>query len=359
VEAHPGITRAIPALPWAAMAVVAACVVALGVGAWEWHCRAIGYQPGLDDNTDLWCEARHSVQPDSVVIIGASRALFDLDLDEMEKGFGKRPVQLALVGTCAYPQLRDLADDQSFHGTVICDVVPGLLTIPPMAPPYTNAEKALKRLHTQTWSQWASFRLSIPLEYTFASMQQEDLTLSALLHQVQLPNRERTQLPPTLPPMFSTIDRDRRTRMLPKVLTDQVFADRIRNGWPPLFTPPPKPVWIPDDAFADFMGGLYNQRFTDIDLAVADLRKRGATVVFIREPSSGPLLALEDKLTPRAAVWDRILKETGAPGIYFADHPELSEGFDCPEWSHLSAEDSVRWTHNLMPYLLTAAKAKP
>ena len=29
-----------------------------------------------------------------------------------------------------------------------------------------------------------------------------------------------------------------------------------------------------------------------------------------------------------------LLKETGAPGIYFEDFPELAD-FKCPEWSHL------------------------
>jgi hypothetical protein len=348
---NPGITRQVPTRPWSAMAVVAAVMVVAVAGAWEWHCRAIGYAPGLNDTTDLWCDARRHVEPDSVVIVGASRALFDLDLDTLQTAFGKRPVQLALVGTCAYPELRDLADDQSFHGTVICDVVPGLITIPTMAPPYLNAEKALKRLHTQTWSQRFSFHLSMGLEQSFACLQQEDLTMTALLGHWQLPNRERTQLPPALPPCFSTIDRDRRTRMLPSVLTDHTLQDRVKFGWPPLFTPPPKPSWIPDAAFADFMGKMFNQRFTDIAKAVADIRARGGKVIFIREPSSGPLLELEDKLTPRAVVWDRILRESGAPGIYFQDFPQLA-GFTCPEWSHLSADDSVAFTKALAPLLV-------
>ena len=66
------------------------------------------------------------MQPESLVIVGDSRPLFDLDLDELEKGFGKRPVQLALPGSCAYPVLADLANDERFHGTIICSIVPGM-----------------------------------------------------------------------------------------------------------------------------------------------------------------------------------------------------------------------------------------
>ena len=346
---HPTI-RVVPDHPWGRLTLIVAIGVALAVSGWEWHCRARGYEPGLDDTSDLWVEARRSVQSDSTVIIGSSRSLFDLDLDLLEKGLGRRPVQLALVGSCAYPMLRHLADDPTFHGTVICDIVPSLLLVPSMAPPYKNAEKAIRRYQTQTWAQRSGQLLSLPLEYTFGAMQQDDLTLSALLRDLPIPDRPKAQVGPRLPPCFSTIDRDRRTRMKERVLTDQVLRDRIKFGWPPLFTPPPKPSWIPDAAYADFMGKLFNGRFDEMAKAVADLRARGARVVFLRLPNSGELHELESRLTPRAAVWDRLITATGCPGVHFEDHEELT-GFECPEWSHLSAADSVTVTTRLTPIL--------
>jgi hypothetical protein len=68
---------------------------------------------------------------------------------------------------------------------------------------------------------------------------------------------------------------------------------------------------------------------------------------------SGELKKLEDRATPRAGPWSRLIKESGAPGIYFEDYPDLA-GFSCPEWSHLSAPDSVEFTHRLVPHLLDA-----
>ncbi|MGZ5025033.1 MAG: hypothetical protein ACXWBS_09225, partial [Chthoniobacterales bacterium] len=62
---------------------------------------------------------------------------------------------------------------------------------------------------------------------------------------------------------------------------------------------------------------------------------------------------LEDKATPRDGMWERLLKETSAPGIYFEDFAELAT-FNCPEWSHLSADDSVEFTRRLVPHLRTA-----
>ena len=41
---------------------------------------------------------------------------------------------------------------------------------------------------------------------------------------------------------------------------------------------------------------------------------------------------------------------TSAPGIWCDDIPELAS-FECPEWSHLSAPDSVEFTKRLVPHL--------
>jgi len=65
------------------------------------------------------------------------------------------------------------------------------------------------------------------------------------------------------------------------------------------------------------------------------------------------LKALEDRLNPRTREWERLLKETGVPGIYYEDYPELSS-FVCPEWSHLNAGDSVEFSKRLVPHLRNA-----
>lgn len=355
-----GIHRTIPVQPWPVLAVIVAIVLAVLATGWEVRCRAAGYQPSLDDTRDLWVENRRRVTPDGVVIVGSSRGLFGLDLDEIEQGLGQRPVQLCLVGSCVYPILKSLADDTSFHGTVLCDLVPGLLMVPSMAPPYHNSEAALERARTQTKAQRWSHFISLPLEYSFASLQQEDLTLSALLHGLPIPNRQRAQIGPPLPPDFYSIDADRRARMEERVLTDAALRDHIKHGWVPLFTPPPKPHWIPDAAFGDFMQKLVEGRFAAMAAAVSAIRDRGGRVVFLRMPSSGDLRVVEDKLTPRAAIWERLLRESGAPGIDAEDHQELNN-FDLPEWSHLSAKDSVEFTHRLVPHLreVLGKKAAP
>ena len=80
--------RAIPALPWRGITVVVVLIVIAAAAAWEVYVRSLGYAPTLNDTEDLWVQARRTVQPESLVIVGDSRALFDLDFDELEKGIG-------------------------------------------------------------------------------------------------------------------------------------------------------------------------------------------------------------------------------------------------------------------------------
>ena len=345
--------RTIPALPWRGLALTAALLTLVATAAWEFRARALGYAPVLNDTPDLWADWRERVKPDSIVLIGDSRALFDLDLDAIEQGLGQRPVQLALVGSCAYPILENLANDESFHGTVISSLIPLIWLAPPPAPPYQNSLKALKRYHNRTVAQRASHHLGMFLEEHLAFMKQEDLTLEKLLQRIELSNRASFHAPPALPPYFQATERERRTRMTDSAAQPGPLQERVKNGWLPLFTPPPPPSYIPPEAFGKFMDAAIEARFVDTAAAVKKIQARGGKVVFVRFPVVGPLREFEDKLTPKAGPWTRIINESGAAGIYFTDYPELAS-FNCPEWSHLSGPDSVEFTKRLVPHLKNA-----
>jgi hypothetical protein len=342
--------RPIPQLPWRGITVIVALIIIAVAFAWETHVRSIGYAPTLNDNEDLWTQARRRVTPESIVIIGDSRAWFDLDLDELEKGLGKRPVQLAAPGSCAYPVLADLANDEPFHGTIICSILPRLFFAPPGSPPLQRSEKTVRRYHTQTLAQRASEALAIPLEEHVAFLKQQDLTLDELMKALPIADRPGALVPPRLPPYFQSVDRERRARMIEQCAQPGELQSRIQHRWLRLFTPPPPPTYIPNEAFMAQMKDAIEARFRDTTVAVKKLRARGGKIVFVRLPVSSELKALEDRLMPRDQIWDRVIKETGAPGIYYEDFPELS-GFTCPEWSHLSAGDSVEFSKRLVPYL--------
>src|SRR5881398_1804080 len=346
--------RPIPPIPWRGITVIVAIIVTAATIAWELYCRSIGYGPTLNDNEDLWTLVRRKVEPESIVIIGDSRGWYDLDLDELQKALGKRPLQLAGGGMCGYPVLADLANDNNFHGTVICSIAPRLFFAPPGTPPFERGEKVVKRFHTQTPAQRASQYLAMPLEEHVAFLKQEELTLDDLLKRLPIPNRPYAQVSPRLPPYFGTLDRERRARMIEECAwPGSELQKRIQQIWLPLFTPPPPPSYIPKEEFAKQMGQAIEQRFHDVAAAVEKLRSRGGKIVFVRLPNSGGLKALEDRETPRAAFWDRVIKDTAAPGIHYEDFLDLA-GFNCPEWSHLSAGDSVEFSKRLVSRLRAA-----
>src|SRR5213078_4821006 len=346
--------RPIPPAPWRGIAVVVTIVVIAATTAWELYSRSLGYVPTLNDNEDLWTMARRRVQPESIVVVGDSRAWFDVDLDEFQKGLGKRPIQLAMAGSTAWPVLDDLAKDESFHGTIICSFVPGLFFAPPGSPPMVRAELGEKRYRNQTPAQRVSEYLAMPLEEHVAFLKPDDLSLEALLKQLPIPNRPGALVPPRFPPYFQTEDRERRARMWEKCAEPgSELAKRIQQIWIPLFTPPAPPTYIPKDVFFAKMNEDIQKRFADVTAAVEKIRSRGGKIVFVRFPSTGGLKELEDRITPREKTWDPLLKMTGAPGVYYSDFPDLS-AFNCPEWSHLSARDSVEFTKRLVPHLRDA-----
>ena len=82
--------RPIPPIQWRGITVVVVLVVAAASIGWELYCRSLGYGPTLNDNEDLWTSRRRAVAPESIVVIGDSRAWFDVDLDEIQRGLGKR-----------------------------------------------------------------------------------------------------------------------------------------------------------------------------------------------------------------------------------------------------------------------------
>ena len=304
--------RPIPPIPWRGITVIVAITIIAATTAWEIYCRSIGYGPTLNDGEDFWTMIRRRVQPESVVIIGDSRGWYDLDLDELQKGLGKRPLQLAMGGGCGYPVLADLADDKTFHGTIICSFVPRLFFAPPGPPPWERGEKAVRRFHTQTPAQRAGQYLAFPLEEHVAFLKQEELTLDDLLKRLPIPNRPGALVPPRLPPYFGTVDRERRARMIEECARRRkIGAARSNKSGSHSSLPPPPPSYIPKDVFMAKMKKAIETRFRDTVAAVQKYVRRGGKIVFVRLPVSGGLKKLEDQTTPRDQTWDPLLQGTG------------------------------------------------
>lgn len=343
--------RIIPRHHWSKLALITLLLTAVLTFSWEFYCRSLGYAPTLNDTKDLWASRRALVDKDpaQMVLIGASRMLFDFDMDVYEKAMGERPLQLATVGTNPGPYLEDLANHPKFSGKVIVGVVPGLFFAPggpPMKSPLDHLE------YFQNWSpsQKIGHHLGMFLERRFAFINQEDLTLNQLLLSLKIPNRKKAKVHPELPPYFYTVNEERQGGMTSIAAKDEKLQKRIQQIWIPLFTPPPDKVKLSPSEKKAQVKKMADMVLEKTKKNVDKIIARGGKVVFVRLPSTGKLREMENQFTPRSGFWDRIIEVTGALGIHFEDYPQLA-GFDCPEWSHLNKEDSTKFTKRLMPIL--------
>ena len=344
--------RPIPDLKWLPSLVLAVILMVLGVIAWEYNARVIwGYEPeAYIDNNGLWAIQRRQIDQsdeNTVAIIGASRILFDFDLDTYDNLTGTRPIQLALVGTNPRPILADLAQDEDFKGLLYIGITPGSFFRDgggrsADAPDYYAKESP---------TQWMSQQLSMLIEPQLSFYDLSNWPLFTLIERIELPNREGVFDPRMGVWKISQMAKDRDTKMFWKVEEDLAYQHKAQMTWRGFMQAADKRG--PSDFDLDkYMEGVIKD--------VAAIRARGGDVVFIRLPSSGDYRPRENRLQPRADYWDRLLKDTESLGVHFEDHAEL-QGFRIPEWSHLHSDDAPKFTAALIPIinqkLIDAGKA--
>ncbi len=341
--------RIIPRHHWILLALITVGLTMTITFCWEMYCRHMKYIPTLNDTTDLWASRRAIVdkEPTRTVLIGASRTLFNFNMDVYEKEFGERPLQLATVGSSPRPYLDDLADHPEFSGTLIVGVTPWFF-FAPGGPPIDNAMKNLNRFREWTPAQKMGHQLGMFLQNRLAFIQQSDLTLNELLLELKIPNRPQAKVGPELPPHFHEVDEERQGGMTDFAEVDTEIQKRIQQIWIPLFTPPPSPPGATMEQVMAKVQEMTAMVLEKTKASVDKIRARGGKVVFIRYPSTGVLRDMENKITPRVAYWDKLLEVTNSPGIHFEDHPQL-QGFNCPEWSHLTKADAEIFSNRLMP----------
>lgn len=348
--------RPLPQRPLGAAAVTGLLLTLLALLAWEGHWRDFGVGPGYRNSDGQWAEQRRRIdagEGDATVLLGASRVLFDIDLDTWEQVAGERPVQLAVEGTSPLPMLEDLADDPDFTGRVLVGVAPDVFFSG-----FGYRGEILDYYRKQTPSQRSSDWLSMTLlEPWLAFYGDVDFAFFTVLERQAWP--VRAGVPDFISVRkLSMTSRDRNTRMWSKVEHDAAYRTLCRRVWSQYFDVPVPGFETPE------------QRQTAADAqigravaAIARLRARGVPVVFVRPPSDGEYLAYEQRDFPREGTWDALIARTGVPGIHFEDHAPL-QGLNLPEWSHLSASDARRYTESLVAIMARervweAAAGKP
>jgi len=318
-----------------------------GLILWELYWRSQGYYPTLNDEKALWALHRADVEiatKNDVVILGASRSYFDIQLNEWKKETGKAPIQLSSTGSSPLPTFHDIVNTTDFIGTIIVGVTPGLFfsTTYPEAFPWKRPQSKVDFYKKRTYAQRLNYQLSIPLQKSlvFMSADEEewtdDIDLKSLLRQIKIGNRSGEIIQPPFY-SFGDVTTDRNMSMTQLTSTDTTFANTITKVWS-FFgkgAPPPDK----DATIAFFMEDV--KKFKD----------KGGNLILLRCPSSGGARIGENHGLPRAEFWDDLVKQAQVKAYHFEDYEQF-KNLKCPEWSHLSEEDAKYFTTELTKIMI-------
>jgi len=320
-------------------------VVTAFVICWEYYWRSRGFTVSYNDDKVLWSNERKNIYKpadEATVFIGGSRIKFDLDIPTWRNLTGEDAIQLALVGTPSRLILRDLANDTAFKGKLIIDVAETQFFTIDTLRRDKSAREALEYYYKETPAQKASAFIDYKLESHIVFLEEGKFGLNALLNDLQIPDRAGVVVPSVMPKEFSQTTIDRQNFMTSMFLLDSNLQKKQIA------------IWNRGMALTKKMppikGDVLNAFLRDIRLSIDKIKSRGGTVLFVRPPSGADYFVKENKLYPRKDYWDKLLVYTNTQGIYFSDYPATTH-FVCPDYSHLSRNDAVVYTQNLVKVL--------
>jgi hypothetical protein len=331
---------------FAKAAVTALVLIILFIAGLEYYWRSNGYQLSYNDDKILWADVRRQVYEPSdraTVFSGSSRIKWDIDIETWERLTGEKAIQLGLVGTSPRKVVFDLANDEKFVGKLIIDVT-GVFRLDPSADLF--ADEALEYYHNETPAQRASAKLDFALESRLILLEEGKFGLNNLIKERSNKNRPGVRDP-----------------SLPILKEYTLSTNRRQSKFSPLFENSPQlqkgqiERWAKRNAANQGRVRFASESSLDslmmpYKIAFDKIRSRGGTVVWVQLPITGNFLAQDKRVYPREKFWDRLLQVTNTPGIHYADYPETA-GLPCIEESHLSSDNSIKYTISLVKTLST------
>ena len=312
----------------------------------ESYWRSRGFKPSSNDDKVLWASQRKLLAvsgANTTVFVGGSRIKFDIDLPTWEKITDEKAIQLAMVATPGRIILRDLANDKSFRGKVVVDVMEVQFFSSDTVRRDKFARDALDYYYKETPAQSASAAINKLLESRLVFLEEGKFGMNELLNGLLVSNRKGVTGKLAFPKEFSSTSANRQTSMTPMFLANAGIRKKQMGLWS-------KGTLAIAEKAPRFRGDTVEVLLKQIKQSVDKICARGGSVIFVRPPSNGPFLEVENRVFPRHAYWDRLLEFTNAPGIHFTDYPETSH-LVCPEWSHLSPEGARTYTKQLVRIL--------
>lgn len=323
------------------LAIVLICATFIS---WETYLRHQGRGLSYDDGGSLWSDKRKQVYESidkATVFIGSSRIKYDLDIATWQNITGDHAIQLANVGSSPRLVLDNLAEDKNFKGKLVIDVTEFLFFAEAPYVDKTPAEN-IDYYKKETPAQKFSFVVNHALESKLFFLDKEEYSLNALLAGTKIPNRTDVYEFPDFPAGFTPVTFDRQCYMSDNFVKDTNMVNQVKMVWAMFGKMAEKMPPITDAA----VDGI----IASVKAACDKIKARGGEVVFVRTPSSGPLLAMERMAFPREKFWNKLLAATGCQGIHFEDYPSIAK-FECPEFSHLSVPQAVSFTKTFINIL--------
>lgn len=322
--------------------IIALSVSLIATISWEIYWRSQGVEPNIDDTKNLWANQRAKLEnpkENTVVFIGSSRILYDIQLDIWIEETQTDPVMLAAQGSSPIPVLKDIVENTDFNGTIMAGITNFLLfsTIYPEADFMKRPQSLIDYYYDRTYAQRIGDALSIPLQRNLAFYRDgleewdSDVDLKSLLQKFK---DERSG--PRYPVWnnFEDITVERHMKMPARMENDTAYANTVKNVWKFLLSgeaPPPD------------KDGTIN---TFVDLAKKFI-DRGGNLILLRCPSDGVFLGMDQFGFPREEYWDVLVEKSGAKGYNYLDYEQL-QGLFLPEWSHLATKDAQFFTKEII-----------
>jgi hypothetical protein len=226
--------------------------------------------------------------------------------------------------------MRNLAEDSSFHGLVVCEFIERDIVGLTQERPQRVPEEWIREYESSNAFTEFEWRLQILSQESFA-FRLPGLAPRTLASQLRV-----RRLPPR-PYIFITQPRG---FLGDYSLTDidwhrRYLAERVAGEYQRDPAPPPEKYVAASDVFNEL---------------VDKIQGHGAKVVIVRPPSSGRIWEIENSSYPREKYWNAFASRVSAPTIHFKDYAELAR-FECPDGVHLDYRDAIPYTKSLVKIL--------
>ncbi len=318
--------------PWLIAWLIALCLVAVTLGAVEYRWRGRDYRPTILDSTLLWSVQRDRVYAQSqtpLLLLGASRIAFGVDMNVMRELLPRYlPIMLAVNAHYPLATLRDLAEDENFHGVILCDVDSvGLLR------EYNEMQREyVQYFHRQWTPSWHAHRLLLNVWQAHALIADPAFSFVA---------SARRWLDGAGEPFHNYIHfHADRNGDLDFSRTDAEaikhhFADNLKGNI----------AGMPKRTADEWLSDL-----APVSAWAKRINARGGRVIFFQSPTHGLERSTVDRLMPPELYWNRFAA-TVANSLDAVLEPSLN-AFPLPDDSHLDYHDKPAYTRALIDVLV-------